>query len=126
VSRNALGLAGNVDSYSASISADGRFVAFGSYASDLVPGTGFDFACPCSRTSTPGYSYVADMASGTIALVTYDGTGWLDGYDSTEPEISADGRWIVVTSEATTLVPDDTNLATDVFRFENPLWEATP
>jgi Tol biopolymer transport system component len=77
-----------------SISADGRFVAFGSRSVNLIPG---DF--------TSGGVFVKEIATGAITRV---GTGLL-------PTLSGDGRYVAFLSGSSTLVPGDTNGRTDVF-----------
>src|SRR5262249_5319963 len=87
------------------ISADGRFVAFESDASDLVAGD----------TNGKGDVFVYDrtLAQMTRVSVATDGTQG-DGA-STQPAISGDGRYVAFTSSATTLVVGDTNGYEDVF-----------
>ena len=106
VSVGAGGVGGNFDSYLASVSADGRYVAFQSIASNLVAG------------DTNGVSdvFVRDLQSGTTSRVSV-GAGGAQGTggDSTLARISADGRYVVFQSAATNLVAGDTNAALDVF-----------
>ncbi|MCC5954062.1 MAG: S-layer homology domain-containing protein [Acidimicrobiia bacterium] len=87
------------------LSADGRYVAFFSEASNLVPGD----------TNETGDVFVHDRSTGTTERVSIatDGTEANDASGS--PSISADGRFVAFTSEATNLVPGDTNNATDIF-----------
>ena len=91
-------------------SADGRYVAFLSSASNLVAGN-----------VTPGIYrvYVRDMCTGaplgctpatTLIAVAGDGTE-----EVSDPSISADGRYVAYMSGATDLVPGDTNGAEDIF-----------
>jgi Tol biopolymer transport system component len=80
----------------ASISADGRFVAFVSDASNLV------FEPAFGR-----HAYVKDMVTGAIERVSVDsvdsGGGQANGA-STDPDISADGSTVAFFSAATNLV----------------------
>jgi Tol biopolymer transport system component len=90
------------------ISADGRFVAFQSGASNLVP------------TDRNGATdvFVRDRQAGTTERASALGPDPLDiGQvgDSTDPAISADGRFVAFQSFNATLVVGDTNLAADVF-----------
>lgn len=103
------GSSANADSFGATVSAGGRYVAFLSLASNLVPGI-------------PGPSvlrvYLRDMCTGaptgcTPATTFISVAG--DGTSSYDPSISADGRYIAFTSAATDLVPGDTNGAQDIF-----------
>jgi Tol biopolymer transport system component len=88
-----------------SISADGRYVAFMSYASNLVPG------------DTNGWAdiFVHDRLTGQTTRVSVASDGTEGNGDSWTPSISADGRYIAFTSRASNLVPGDTNGREDVF-----------
>ena len=81
------------------IAANGRYVAFDSYASNLVmdDSNGFEDV------------FVRDLKTGanTLASVHSDGTQG-NGY-SFSPRLSADGRYVVFLSSATNLVDNDTN-----------------
>ena len=89
------------------ISADGRFVAFGSCATNLVPG------------DTNGCSdvFVRDRQTGTTQRVSVGPGGAQGNGFSVDPAISADGRFVAFESRATNLVPGDTN---DVARHLRP------
>ena len=108
VSVSSAGTQGNGDCLEwkpASISADGRFVAFGSYASNLVAGD----------TNRHSDIFVHDRHSGQTTRVSVSGT-WAQGdEDSFWPSISADGRFVAFYSSATNLVPGDTNDMSDIF-----------
>src|SRR5690348_3425787 len=92
-------------STAAAISADGRFVAFQSAASNLVPG------------NTNGVSdvFVRDLQTGTTERVSVDSTGTPGNGASEAPSLSGDGALVAFQSQATNLVTGDTNNATDVF-----------
>jgi Tol biopolymer transport system component len=106
VSVDSSGNQGNTNSDTPSISADGRFVAFESYADNLVPGD----------TNHRRDVFVHDRLSGTTELVSVD-SGGLQGDDiSIAPSISADGRYVAFQSDAHNLVPGgDTNAGPDTF-----------
>jgi len=91
VSENAAGTIANSYSSDASISADGRFVAFRSNADNLVAG------------DTNGRSdvFVKDMDTGTVTLVSSDSGGVQSNSYSYSPKISADGRYVTFHSQAT-------------------------
>ncbi|MEG4046499.1 calcium-binding protein, partial [Microcoleus sp. Pol17C2] len=92
-------------SRSPSISADGRFVAFSSDAINLVPGdTNYDEAI-----------FVRDTLAKTTTLVSVSGAGDRGNRYSLSPSISADGRFVAFYSDATNLVPGDTNNSGDIF-----------
>jgi Tol biopolymer transport system component len=83
------------------VSADGRFLAYESSATNLVPGdaNGLDDV------------FVLDRQSGETTKVSVQG-GTTEAH--TTPAISADGRFVVFES-AGALVPDDTNSRRDIF-----------
>ena len=92
------------------ISADGRYVAFQSLASNLV------------RGDTNGFAdvFVRDLATGKTSRVSLTSRGRqarcsLDSCESTEPVLSRHGRYVAFQSSATNLVPHDTNRLGDVF-----------
>jgi len=90
---------------SASISADGRYVAFSSQATNLVPGV-------------HGWAqvYLRDRTACTTELVSMNMDGGTSASSGTSgARISADGRYVVFTSWASDLVPGDTNDWGDVF-----------
>ncbi len=95
VSIDSAGAEGNADSYEPSISADSRFVAFKSLASNLVPGdtNGFDDI------------FVHDRLSATTERVSVDSAGGQGNNFSSSPRISDDGRFVTFLSAATNLVP---------------------
>lgn len=84
------------------ISADGRVVAYHSYASNLVPGDANGVADV----------FVWDAATGATTRIT-DG----DRY-SAYPKVSGDSRYVTYSSSATNLTPGDTDETVDVFRWE--------
>ncbi len=88
-----------------STSADGRFIAFASEASNLVD----------NDTNGVTDVFVRDRVSGITMRVSVDSSGTQVNGTSSYPSISADGRYIAFESDATNLVPGDTNEMTDVF-----------
>ena len=96
---------GNSSPSFTALSADGRYVAFTSFAQDLVPGD----------TNGSGDVFVRDRWTGTTELVSVSSAGVLGNGNSEEPSISADGRYVAFHSNANNLVAGDTNVATDVF-----------
>jgi Tol biopolymer transport system component len=89
----------NGPSYDPSLSADGRFVAFESLASNLAAGD----------TNDVSDIFVYDRQMGTTQRVSMTGGDTQSNGPSAQPDISADGRWIAFMSSASNLVPDDTN-----------------
>jgi Tol biopolymer transport system component len=90
------------------LSADGRFVGFTSSATNLIAG----------GTNPFGHVFVRDLVLSSTEIVSVDSAGnqGFGGPSETYADcLSADGRHIVFSSSATNLVPGDTNAATDVF-----------
>ena len=90
------------------ISSDGRWLAFTSFATNLVAG----FA------PTPASSnvYLADRETGAVTLVSAPSSGTQANGSSSEPSVSDDGRYVVFTSAATNLTSGDTNAFADIYR----------
>jgi Tol biopolymer transport system component len=99
------GTQGNGNSSAPAISADGRYVAFSSAASNLVTGDSNGFID----------IFVHDWQSGQTTLVSTAADGTQGNLTSSSPAISADGRYIAFTSSASNLVNGDTNNRADVF-----------
>lgn len=78
-------------------SGDGRFVAYGSAATNLVPGDG----------NGASDVFVYDRAMGTAERVSVGSSGEEGDGDSLAPAINADGRYVTFVSEAANLVPGD-------------------
>jgi Tol biopolymer transport system component len=105
VSVDSAGNQANSNSFSTSISADGRFVAFYSDASNIVPGD----------TNDTNDIFVRDRLTNTTTRVSVDSAGNQANSFSSDPSISADGRFVAFDSFASNLVPGDTNRETDIF-----------
>jgi Tol biopolymer transport system component len=114
------GTLGDDESGDPAISADGRFVAFASEATNLVPGDSNAY-CPIDGPYDPNCQdvFVHDLHTGetTRVSVASDGTEGNSGSGSSYSEnpLSADGRYVAFWSWASNLVPGDTNNAPDVF-----------
>jgi IPT/TIG domain-containing protein/WD40 repeat protein len=99
---------GNGDSsYGAALSSDGRYIAFISYADNLVE----------SDTNQGNDVFVRDTQVGTTTLVTGDDAGNQTGMweYSENVAISATGRYVAFDSSASNLVESDNNGSQDVF-----------
>jgi len=92
-------------STNASISADGRFVAFQSPLTNLDP------------LDTNGMTdvFVYDRVAGTTQLVSIAPDGTLGDFSAVQPSISADGRYVAFVTSSTTFHPADVNGLPDVF-----------
>jgi len=105
LSRSSQGVPGDANSWSASISANGRRVAFDSGATNLVAGDNngvFDI-------------FLRDVALGETTLVSIAHDGSASNGDSLNPRITRDGRRVFFESDATNLVPNDSNGQRDIF-----------
>jgi Tol biopolymer transport system component len=102
------GQADGPSSFRPAISADGRFVAFSSQSTNLVPGY-----------SALGFSdiYVHDRQTGSTVLASVSSAGVQGNGNSINPSISGDGRFVAFESDATNLLGPggDVNGVTDVF-----------
>ena len=109
------GTQSNGDSFRPSISADGRYVAYYSESSNLVPGD--------ANGSTDVFVY--DRRSGATKRVSVAAGGQEASGDSVRPAINGNGHLAAFDSDATNLVPGDTNRFTDIF-VRDPLGVPTP
>ena len=105
VSVSSQGFQGNNYSYYSDISEDGNVVAFRSTASNLVP----------NDTNGEWDTFVHDIPTGRTTRVSVDSAGLEANDSSLECRLSGDGRWVAFKSEASNLVPGDTNGAPDIF-----------
>jgi hypothetical protein len=98
---------GDSDSIAPVITPDGRYVVFSSEANDLTPGGNSRFALNV---------YLRDRTAGTTTLISANMNGMGGGNDnSMNPQVSSNGQFVVFQSDASDLVPNDTNGATDIF-----------
>jgi TolB protein len=101
------GAQGNAASQQAGISADGRYVAFRSTATNLVAGD----------TNGVEDVFVRDLVAGTTTRVSV-GPGGVQATASSQTNhaaISPSGRYVQFRSGASNLVPGDTNGVADIF-----------
>jgi hypothetical protein len=103
------GVRANGSSGLASISADGRVVAFQSSATNL--------GGPDSSSITDDI-FVRDLDAGTTTRVSIGLGGAEPNGESFTPAVSRDGRTVVFVSSASNLVSGDTNGHSDVFAFD--------
>lgn len=99
------GIQGDGDSMAPSISADGRYVAFQSDSGNLVAGD----------TNSKWDIFVRDLVANTTIRISVDDNGAQSNDASTTAVLSADGKYVLFTSQASNLVSGDTNLKSDVF-----------
>ncbi|MFH1418717.1 MAG: Ig-like domain-containing protein [Planctomycetota bacterium] len=111
VSVSSTGEQGTGDTGSASISADGRFVGFRSAADSLVP----------DDTNGESDVFRHDLVTGRTVRTSVSFSGGQSNGGSMWTALTEDGRTIVFQSDATNLVPFDTNAASDIFvRYDWP------
>jgi len=105
VSVDSAGNHGDNVSFNCAISENGQFVAFTSFATNLVPGD----------TNSKYDIYVHDLANGATERASVDSSGNEGKRNSEWPSLSADGNFVAFCSPSGTLVPGDTNVRWDVF-----------
>jgi len=89
------------------LSADGRFVVFSSFATNLVAGD----------TNGARDIFLWDSQLNTVQLVSRSSGGTLANGDSSDAVISADGQWIAFSSAASNLTEDANGAVEDVFLY---------
>ncbi|WP_203816890.1 TolB family protein [Paractinoplanes ferrugineus] len=103
VSETADGRPADGDSLGPSISADGRYVAFQTYAGNLIPGV-------------PGGNVLLyDRTTGQLSPVSVNADGTVAPSGGFGPFISANGRYVAFVSYSADLAPGDTNGVGDIY-----------
>lgn len=111
VSVDEFGREANAFSGPPSLDCGGRFVAFPSWASNLVGDDG----------NFTGDVFVFDRETRTIGrILSADAAEPNGDPPDAAPGLSGDGQWVAFTSAASNLVPHDTNNEMDVFVAPNP------
>jgi Ca2+-binding RTX toxin-like protein len=85
-SSSASGVQANGNSYDPTVSEDGRYVVFESYATNLIDGQ-----------TQGGYKqiYRKDLVTGDIQLVSKTADGVVNNHNSFRPDMSGDGRYVI-------------------------------
>ncbi|MBK6727575.1 MAG: PD40 domain-containing protein [Xanthomonadales bacterium] len=106
ISESSTGVQANQGCLGPAMSADGRYIAFRSYADNLVTGD----------TNTLQDVFVRDVQAGTTIRASI-GQGGVEGNDDTTDDvaISGNGRVVAWVSGASNLVANDNNNRADVF-----------
>ncbi len=101
------GVIANLDSDSASLSPEGRFVFYRSFATNLVPG------------DTNGFAdiFIYDRLTGTNSLLSVASDGQCPDYISGKPVFAADGRTVFFESSSSDLLGHDFNYSRDIFAY---------
>jgi Tol biopolymer transport system component len=105
ISKGLNGSEANENSYTVNISADGRYIAFQSNASNLVPDDNNQYRD----------IFIYNMLTEEIERVSLTSNDEEANGNSYYPFVSADGRFITFDSSASNLVPNDTNGKGDIF-----------
>ena len=105
VSLSSAGVPSNGSSTRPSISADGRWVAFESQATNLVAGD----------ANGSSDVFLHDRLTGATTLASVSSAGVPGNADSFSPDLSADGQWLAFGSRATNLVAAAGNGVSHVF-----------
>lgn len=107
VSTNSTGAIADRSSGLAVVSADGRFVAFLSRATNLVSGV--------DPTVYGQQVFLKDMLTGGVQALSVNSSGQIGNQLSIQPSMSCGGKVVAFVSSASNLVPGDTNNKADVF-----------
>ena len=99
------GAEGDDEVFTLSLSSDGDFVAFGSFATNMVAGD----------TNGVIDVFVHDRNTDTTERVSIASDSTQADNESFSPAISSDGQFVAFQSDATNLVANDTNNNTDIF-----------
>ncbi len=105
VSVSTAGGQGNGEAGYAQLSADGTTVVFAGGSDNLVP----------ADTNRAHDIFVHELATGNTTMVSVSSTGQQGNLRSRRASISGNGRYVAFRSDATNLVPGDTNGNTDIF-----------
>ena len=115
VSVDSRGRQANGSSAGSSLDGSGRYVAFESLATDLVPGD----------TNRVSDVFVRDRQTGETTRISVDSRGRQADAGSSAPGLSADGRFVGFGSYGPNLVDGDTNQEIDVFVHDRQTGETT-
>ena len=111
ISSNAAGVQGNGESFYPAVSYNGRFVAFESSSSNLVPG----------GTSGRTLIFLKDRQSDAVTLVSRGLGGQEPNDDCWNAVISGNGRYVSYLTFANNIVDSDMNNTADVFVWDRLL-----
>jgi hypothetical protein len=114
VSVDSFGTQASGYSFHPALSADGRLIAFDSFANNLVAG----------ESNGASHIFVHDRQSGQTTRVSVSSAGHQGNSGSDNPILSADGRFVAFESWSN-LVPEDTNDVEDIFVHDRQTGETT-
>jgi hypothetical protein len=115
VSVDSMGIQGVGHSSNGFISSDGLYIAFDSKASNLVS----------NDTNGKDDVFLHQRVSQQTSRISLTYQGLQANGNSTYPSLSEDGRYVAFRSDATNLVPNDTNNVMDIFVRDNQLGDVT-
>jgi Tol biopolymer transport system component len=95
----------NGESHSVDISPNGRYVVFESFATNLAKGD----------VNGTYDVFLRDRGLGRTFLISVSSSGAHGNFESADPVVSANGRYVAFESAATNLVKGDTNNSVDTF-----------
>lgn len=116
------GTAGDDRADYAQVSDDGRWVAYSTSASNFLESDPNDGACydpPTSSQVNCTDIFLLDRETGEATLVSKADDGTPGNKGASSFSISADGRYVVYTSDSDNLVQNDTNAVGDVFLYDH-------
>jgi Tol biopolymer transport system component len=99
------GVESDDSSFYPTISGDGRYVAYESYATNLIDGK--------PVTSDASYIYLYDRSSEETIRIEVDG----EPVKASSPQLSANGEFLVFSSYSSQIVPGDENNDSDIFLY---------
>jgi hypothetical protein len=105
VSVDSSGNQANQQSYDADLDTEGRFIVFTTQSSNLG----------MTDTNSENDVVLKDMTSGSVTYISQSDAGVIGNSYSSSGRISCDGRYVIFTSNASNLVPSDSNGYYDAF-----------
>ena len=115
ISQDSAGIMGDLGSFDATVSNDGRYVAFSSISTNLVSNDTEGFADIFLRDTVNNITKRISLnVAGNGANADSGDVAFYDSY----PEVSADGRFVAYESRASDIISGDTNNNVDLFVYD--------
>jgi len=99
---------GNGNAFAGNLTDDLRYITFSSRATNLLS----------TPTTNHSNGYLRDLQTGQAVLISRSPTAPYGGNGSSGAIISADGKWIMVSSQATNLLPGQTGAAGQIYFYD--------
>lgn len=96
-----------------SISADGKFIAFESRATNITTWSWFS-----GNNNPPTQIFLYDVDNDYLEVISLNSSGNISNEDAYNPRISGNGQFVSFTSLANNLVPNDNNNTWDIFVYD--------